>query len=118
MAMLDHLADRGNLVPRAFPARDGTLIQTLEGRPACLIEFLSGVSVSFPTPAQARAAAGALGAMHRDLADFAPTRANALGVASWRPLLERCGPDLDTIARGRPACRSPRSTPTCSPTTS
>ena len=100
MAMLDHLADRGNLVPRALPDRDGVLIQTLEGRPACLIEFLSGVSVSFPTPAQARAAAAALGALHRDLGDFAGTRPNALGVASWRPLLERCGSALDGIAPG------------------
>jgi homoserine kinase type II len=100
MAMLDHLADRGNLVPRALPDRDGVLIQTLEGRPACLIEFLSGVSVSFPTPAQARAAAAALGALHRDLGDFAGTRPNTLGVASWRPLLERCGSALDGIAPG------------------
>lgn len=100
MAMLDHLADRGNLVPRAFPDREGTLIQTLEGRPACLIEFLQGVSVSFPTPAQAHAAAAAMGAMHRDLADFTGVRPNALGVDSWRPLLARCGRDLDTIAPG------------------
>ena len=98
MAMLDHLADRGNLVPRALADREGTLIQTLEGRPACLIEFLQGVSVSFPTPAQAHAAAVAMGRMHRDLVEFTGTRPNALGVASWRPLLERCGRDLDTIA--------------------
>jgi homoserine kinase type II len=100
MAMLDHLADRGNLVPRAFPDRNGTVIQTLEGRPACLIEFLSGVSVSFPTPAQAHAAAAAMAAMHRDLVDFTDTRANTLGIGAWRPLLERCGSDLDGIAPG------------------
>ena len=100
MAMLDHLADRGNLVPRAFSDRTGTIIQTLEDRPACLIEFLQGVSVSFPTPAQARSAAAAMGTMHRDLADFTGTRPNALGLDSWRPLLERCGRDLDTIVPG------------------
>lgn len=100
MAMLDHLAARGNLVPRAFPDRDGTVIQTLEGRPACLIEFLPGVSVSHPTPGQARAAAVALGRMHQGLADFTETRANRLGVAGWRPLLDRCGSDLDRIAPG------------------
>jgi homoserine kinase type II len=100
MAMLDHLAERGNLVPRAFADREGTVIQTLEDRPACLIEFLQGVSVSFPTTAQAHAAAAAMGRMHRDLADFTGTRPNALGVESWRTLLERCGRDLDTIAPG------------------
>jgi len=100
MAMLDHLAARGNLVPRAFPDRDGRVIQQLENRPACLIEFLSGVSVSHPTPTQAQATGAALGAMHRDLADFTGTRVNALGIAGWRPLLERCGDSLDTIAPG------------------
>ena len=98
--MLDHLAADGNPVPRALPDRDGVAIQQLAGRSACLIEFLTGVSVSHPTPAPARAAGAAMGQLHAGLADFAPTRANPLGADTWRPLLERCGAGIDTIAPG------------------
>ena len=97
MALLDHLAARGNPVPPAIRDRAGDAIQTLEGRPACLIQFLPGVSVTHPTPAQARAAGAAMGKMHGGLADFAPTRVNSMGVATWQPLLERCGTDLERI---------------------
>ena len=100
LAMLDHLASCGLPVPRALADRDGVQIQRVAGRPACLIEFLSGVSVSHPTPAQARATGTALGRMHRALADFALERPNTLGLTGWRDLAERCGGDLDRIAKG------------------
>lgn len=100
LAMLDHLADRGHPVPRALPDRSGVAIQVLEGRPACLIEFLPGVSLSQPIEGQALAAARALGRMHRDLADFTGTRTNALGMTAWRPLLDQCGRSLDSISPG------------------
>ncbi|WP_442678153.1 homoserine kinase [Sphingomonas sp. ASY06-1R] len=100
MALLDHLADKTLPVPRAIADREGRQIQQVAGRPACLIEFLPGVSVSHPTPAQTRAAGTALGRMHAALADFPGVRANALGPDDWRPLAERCGADLDRIAPG------------------
>ncbi len=101
-AMIDALADAGNPVPRALPDRTGQVIQTLEGRPACLIEFLSGVSVSHPTVEQAHATGAALGALHRSLRTFALTRANSMGVAAWPTLFADCAADLDTI---QPALR-------------
>lgn len=100
LALLDHLAEGGLPVPPAIKDRDGVAIQSLEGRPACLISFLPGVSLSHPTPAQAEAAGRATGEMHRALADFAPERRNDLGIEGWRPLLDRCGSDLDSIAPG------------------
>jgi homoserine kinase type II len=100
MALLEHLAAKGLNVPPAIRDRDNVAIQQLEGRPACLITFLSGVSVSHPTPAQAEAAGRAMAEMHAAVADFTPTRANSMGVASWRPLFERCGRSLDRIAPG------------------
>lgn len=98
MALLDHLAAKGLPVPPAIPNCKGRAIQQLEGRPACLIRFLPGVSLSHPNPAQALAAGDALGQMHRAGADFALTRPNTMGVDTWRPLLERCGRSLDGIA--------------------
>ena len=100
LALLDHLADRGLPVPPAVPDRDGRTIHMLEGRPACLIQFLSGVSVSHPTPLQARAAGEAMGKMHAALTDFTRERPNSLGPSDWRPLFDRCGRDLDAIQPG------------------
>ena len=100
MALLDRLADKGLPVPRAIRDRGGRQIQEVAGRPACLIEFLPGVSVSHPTPAQARATGAALGQMHAALADFTLERPNALGPAGWHALAERCGADLDHISSG------------------
>jgi homoserine kinase type II len=99
-ALLDHLADKGLNIPRALRDRRGDQLQMLAGRPACLIEFLTGVSVTHPTPAQARAAGGALGDMHKALADFPLSRPNSLGLPGWHALAERCGADLDRIAPG------------------
>lgn len=99
LELLDHLDAAGSPVPPAIPDREGRTIHELEGRPACLIRFLPGVSVSHPTAAQARAAAEAMGRMHHGVRDFASERPNALGPAAWRPLLDRCG-DLGRIAPG------------------
>ncbi|MGY4398500.1 homoserine kinase type II [Sphingomonas sp. UYAg733] len=99
-AMLDHLAERGNPVPRALPDRAGVAIQQLEGRSACLIEFLPGVSVSHPTIAQAFATGAAMGHMHESLTDFTGERPNSLGPEGWSALLARCGRDLDAIQPG------------------
>ncbi|MBX9814486.1 MAG: homoserine kinase [Proteobacteria bacterium SG_bin5] len=100
LALTDHLAAKRLPVPPAIRDRDGGAIQSLCGRPACLITFLPGVSLSTPTPAKARAAGVALGRMHAALADFAPRRANSMGVDSWAPLLARCGDGLEMIAPG------------------
>lgn len=98
MALLDHLADRGLPVPRAVRDREAVQLQQVAGRPACLIEFLPGVSVTKPTAQQARSTGTALGQMHAALADFTPRRPNALGLAGWHALAARCGDDLDRIA--------------------
>ncbi len=100
MALLDHLAAKGLQVPPAIKDLDGREIHELEGRPACLIRFLPGVSVTHPTPAQARAAAVAMAGMHKAVADFTPTRTNSMGFDSWFPLFERCGRSLNDIAPG------------------
>jgi len=100
LALLDHLADRGLPVPRALRDHDGVQLQTVAGRPACVIEFLPGVSVTTPTVAQTRATGAALGEVHRAAADFTGERPNALGLDGWRALAARCGDDLDRISPG------------------
>lgn len=100
LALLDHLADRGIAVPRAVRDREGRQLQQVAGRPACLIEFLPGVSVTRPTAAHADAMGMALGQMHEALRDFEPARPNSLGLAGWHELAGRCGDDLDRIESG------------------
>ncbi len=100
MALLDHLAAKGLPVPPAIKDREGREIHELEGRPACLIKFLPGVSVTTPTPMQAQAAGAALSQMHGALEDFMLERPNSMGVDTWQAQLTRCGRDLDTITPG------------------
>lgn len=100
MALLDHLAAKGLPVPPAIKDRSGREIHELEGRAACLIKFLKGVSVTHPTPAQASSAGKAMGEMHSALADFTLGRPNSMGADTWQAQLNRCGRNLDTIAPG------------------
>ena len=100
MGLLDHLDAKGLPVPPAIKDRQGMEIQQLEGRSACLIKFLPGVSLSHPRPAQALTAGRAMAAMHAAVADFAETRPNSMGFQTWQPLLERCGKSLNDIVPG------------------
>lgn len=89
-ALLKHLHEAGCKVPRFIPDKTGEWLQNLAGRPACLIEFLQGVSVTQPTSAQAKATGVALGQMHAALTDFDLQRPNSLGLSSWRKLAGQC----------------------------
>ena len=112
LALMGHLAAKGLPVPGPVADASGHVLQQLNGRPACLIEFLPGVSLTDATPAAARAVGAALGRMHAALADFTAVRPNTLGPAAWPPLAERCGGRLaeidpllpDAAARGLAAC--------------
>ena len=100
MDLLDHLGARGCLVPRFIADREGRKLQQLAGRPACLIEFLHGISLTEPTAAQAHSAGAAMGHMHAAAADFAGMRKNTLDIAGWHELASRCGDHFDDIAPG------------------
>jgi homoserine kinase type II len=103
LALMAHLAGKGLPVPRPITDRTGTALQTLNGRPACIIEFVTGVSVTEPSPAQCHAVGRALGRMHAAVADFTAPRPNALGPESWSGLAARCGPRLAEIDPALPA---------------
>ena len=100
LALLDHLAGAGLPVPPAVRDRQGQAIHEVAGRPACLIRFLPGVSLSHPSAAQALAAGEALGLFHAAVADFPLARANSMGQPTWEPMWRRCGASLDRIAPG------------------
>lgn len=90
--LLAHLHAQGCLVPRFIEDREGRWLQDVAGRKGCLIEFLSGVSVSEPQTGVAHNVGQALGAMHAALDGFDQSRTNPLGLRDWRPLSEKCDP--------------------------
>lgn len=99
--LLGHLHRAGCKVPRFIDDREGKWLQEIGGRPACLIEFLSGVSVTKPTPAQAFATGEALAQMHKALDSFGGSRPNSLGKDAWAPLAAKCDhADLEAISPG------------------
>ncbi|MXO66501.1 homoserine kinase [Altericroceibacterium endophyticum] len=91
LGLLDHLAAKGSPVPRTIHDREGAAYRMLDGKAVALIEFMSGVSIGTPEPQQARAVGAALAGLHKDSADFEPSRDNTMGLSAWRELLEDCG---------------------------
>jgi len=97
--LLSHLANEGCPVPAMLRDRDGTAIQRISGRAACIIQFLSGISLTQPSPNQCEAAGAALGAMHRALEGYAGVRENSMGHRHWRHVAEATG-NLDVVLPG------------------
>ncbi|MXP13433.1 homoserine kinase [Altererythrobacter confluentis] len=102
LGLLDHLAARGGPVPRTIHDRSGAAFRMMDGKAVALIEYLPGVSIDRPSPAQARAVGRALAGMHVASADFAATRANDLAPPDWQDLFQQCGSGLATINASLP----------------
>lgn len=103
LALMTHLADKGLPVPRPVADRGGTALQMLNGRPACLIGFAHGQSITEPTAAECHAVGAALGRLHMASADFGLTRGNSLGQPAWAGMAARCGAGLAAIDPGLPS---------------
>ncbi|MDG2003663.1 MAG: homoserine kinase [Novosphingobium sp.] len=91
LGLLDHLAERGCPVPRTIHDRENRPYRFHDGKALALIEFLPGVSVSKPSPAQAHAVGHALAQIHLAAADFTSKRKNSMGLDASRELLNACG---------------------------
>lgn len=102
LGLTAHLAAKGLPVPAPVTDRTGKALQVLEGRPACLIEFLPGVSVTHITAALAGEAGAALAGLHLAAADFEGSRANTLALAGWHELAAACDGHLSDIDPGLP----------------
>jgi homoserine kinase type II len=98
-SLLAHLHNAGCKVPRFIDDNDGNWLQQLAGRPACLIEFLSGVSATTPTAQQAYSVGDTLAQLHNAVEDFDGIRPNEMGADSWQSMAEKCGVDgLNSIS--------------------
>ncbi len=100
VALTEHLAKKGFPCATPVKARDGQALRTLEGKPALIVEFLTGISPRKPNIAQCRAFGVALAQMHKALEDFTKPRANDLGPDGWRALWSARAKDADALEAG------------------
>ncbi len=98
--LMEHLAKAG--VPSPLPVRDqsGKALQTLCGKPACIISFLNGVSVDDADESHCAAVGSMLAQMHHATSDFTAARHNDLSIEGWRTLADKTVAHADTVQDG------------------
>lgn len=97
LGLLDHLSATGCPVPRTIHNRAGASFRPFKTKALALIEFLQGVSLDTPTPAQARSVGRALAQLHLAAASFPDRRENDLGPTGWHRLAAACDTAFDTM---------------------
>jgi homoserine kinase type II len=100
LGLMEHLARRGVSCPTPVRDLQGRNLKELAGRPAALVTFLEGFWVRRPTAMHCAAVGRALAELHMGGEGFALKRANALGLAGWRPLFLRFAKRAGEIAPG------------------
>jgi homoserine kinase type II len=100
LKLMEHLANKGVACPIPIPAKDGNQLNKLCDRPAAIVSFLDGVSVSKPTAHHCAEVGRGLARMHKAVADFDGHRANSLAHAGWRSLAEECLHAADAVQAG------------------
>src|SRR3546814_11255812 len=82
LSLTEHAAGKGLPVPGPIHDRLGRVLQRLAGRPACLIEFLAGVSTDEPDPDACAAIGRLLARFHEAVVDFPLDRQNGLSLVA------------------------------------
>jgi len=98
MELMTHLASKGMNCPLPVASRDGRILQQLEGRPCAIFSFLDGTSSRYPNREKCQALGQSLAEFHLNANSITQSRQNALGPASWKPLLDSVGKRVDEIA--------------------
>lgn len=98
--LMEHLAQAG--IPSPLPVRDvnGIALQSLNGKPACMISFLKGVSVDDADEGHCAAVGQMLARMHTATANYSAVRQNDLSLEGWRKLANKTLLDADTVQAG------------------
>ncbi len=94
------LAGRGFPCPTPQADRNGQMLQRIRGKPAALVSFLNGVSVSRPSPRHCREAGDGLARLHLAGDGFKGQRENTLGAHTWTPLFEGQEASADQLKPG------------------
>ncbi len=93
--LMKHLAHKGIPVPDPQADRHGEILHTVCGKPAALVNRLSGSSELSPTPAHCAAVGAMLARMHLAGRDFSRVQPNLRGLAWWNETVPVVLPFLD-----------------------
>ncbi len=97
LSLMNQFAQAGLPVPRAVTNRHGEALQTVCGRKACMIDFLSGVSVTEPTLEQAHEVGAALAKLRQSSDTFNMTRSNSMNLPAWQQMAIACAQHADDV---------------------
>lgn len=100
LGLMEHLATHDISCPLPVTDRQGTVLKKLSGRPAVMVTFLDGFSISRPKRDHCAQLGHALATMHIAGHDFDMSRTNDLSLDGWQQLFEKSGRDMDTIHPG------------------
>ncbi len=100
LGLMEHLAKNGVNCPTPVHDREGRVLQTVAGRPAAIVTFLSGYSLRRPLAPHCRELGAALATLHEAGLTFPLKRDNALSVAGWEKLFAAISGAADRFAPG------------------
>ncbi len=100
LGLMEHLAQAGITCPTPVRDADGRMLGELAGKPAALVTFLEGVWIRRPQARHCWAVGQAMARLHLAGQSFKLARANALGLAGWRPLYASFCARAEEIAPG------------------
>jgi homoserine kinase type II len=99
LQLMKHLAERGIPVPGPQPDASGAILHSVLGKPAALVDRLSGRHHLAPDAAHCASLGTMLARMHLAGADFAMTQPNLRGLAWWRETVPVVRPFLTAEQR-------------------
>lgn len=100
IGLMEHLAAKGINCATPIEDKKGSSLNELCGRPAALISFLDGLSVSRPNVENCRQLGAALAEMHLAVTDFKMGRKNDLSLVGWQSLARECEARADECLDG------------------
>lgn len=100
LGLMDHLAHKGINCATPIADKKGNALKELCGRPAALISFLDGLSISRPDAQNCTQLGAALAEMHLAVADFELSRKNDLSLSGWKSLAASCEKRADECMDG------------------
>ena len=98
LELKEHLVTKERSCPLPIHGTDGEVLRELNGRPAAVFSFLEGQGVRRITNQHLQELGKELAHLHLAVADFAPSRVNALAPNRLMPLYERVAGQLNQLA--------------------
>ena len=100
LGLMDYLAEKDFPCPVPIHGRDGEALRILNGKPAALISFLSGLWPKKITPNHCYSVGAAAAKMHNAAEGFSLTRENRLNKSAWKELFCEIENHADQIQIG------------------